>query len=99
MLQQIMGWFAGLFDLLRLRGAPGSEDGEFGGYRSGTELDKPWATLLQEFTDEREAWKRNPLARRIIGLTMAYVVGDGFQVEKDIGPAESKAWDNAKKTR
>lgn len=47
---------------------------------SGTELDKPWDELRQEFVDALEAWRLNPLARRLVGLVTAYVVGDGIRV-------------------
>ena len=35
---------------------------------TGTPIDKPWHELFQEFEDAREAWRRNPLARRLVGL-------------------------------
>ncbi len=55
--------------------------------RSGTALDKPWNELRQEFTDALEAWRYNPLARRLVGLVSAYVVGDGIQVKGKSGRA------------
>jgi hypothetical protein len=45
---------------------------------AGTERDKPWSELSREFSDALEAWRFNPLARRIVGLVTAYVVGDGL---------------------
>jgi hypothetical protein len=45
---------------------------------SGTPIDKPWHELSQEFADARTAWRNNPLARRLIGLISAYVVGNGI---------------------
>lgn len=48
---------------------------------AGTELDKPWGDLQQELSDAREAWRRNPIARRLVGLVSAYVVGDGLRLE------------------
>jgi len=33
-----------------------------------------------------EGWRRNPLARRIIGLTTSYVVGDGITLTSEYGP-------------
>lgn len=53
---------------------------------SGTEFDKPWGDLRQEFSDAREAWQKNALARRIVGLIRAYVVGDGITLASDYGP-------------
>lgn len=45
---------------------------------AGTQLDKSWGELYQELRDAREAWQRHPLARRLVGLTTAYVVGNGI---------------------
>lgn len=47
---------------------------------SGTGLDKSWHALRQEFADALEAWQYNPLARRLVGMVSAYVVGDGIVV-------------------
>ena len=88
MWQRVSGWLARLFDVQWLRGAPGEEAAAFRGFRSGTDLDKPWGELLQEFGDARAAWRQNPLARRLIGLTTAYVVGNGFQVQAEYGPLD-----------
>src|SRR3954467_3325811 len=44
----------------------------------GTSIDKPWHELFQEFEDAREAWRKNPLARRLVGLITSYVVGNGI---------------------
>jgi hypothetical protein len=43
--------------------------------------DKPWPTRSSELTDALDAWRYNPLARRIVALTTDYVVGDGIQLE------------------
>ena len=43
--------------------------------RSGTELDKEWGVLLAEFKDAFDAWRKNPLARRVVGIVTAYVLG------------------------
>ena len=47
---------------------------------SGSEIDKPWPDLAQEFEDVRDAWRNNPLARRLVGLQVAYVVSDGLHL-------------------
>ena len=47
-------------------------------FSSGTEIDKSWTQLYQEFENSREAWRLNPMARRIISLTTGYVVGPGM---------------------
>jgi hypothetical protein len=49
-------------------------------------LDRPWDEQQQELGDALEAWRKNPLARRLVGLTTAYVVGDGIQLEADYPP-------------
>lgn len=50
---------------------------------AGTAIDKPWGELFQEFEDAREAWRKHPLARRLVGLTTAYVVGNGITLRCD----------------
>lgn len=47
---------------------------------AGTPIDKPWHELFQEFEDAREAWRRNPLARRLVGLITSYAVGNGISL-------------------
>lgn len=54
---------------------------------AGTELDKSWPELQQEFADALEAWRKNPLARRLVGLVTAYVVGgDGIRLRSRYRP-------------
>jgi hypothetical protein len=43
--------------------------------QAGTELDKDWSTLLDEFKSAFESWRKNPLARRLVGIVTAYVMG------------------------
>ena len=52
-------------------------------FSSGSEIDKNWPELLAEINDSREAWRKNPMARRIIGLTTSYVVGAGISASSD----------------
>lgn len=52
-------------------------------FSSGSEIDKEWPELLAEINDSREAWRKNPMARRIIGLTTSYVVGAGISASSD----------------
>lgn len=47
---------------------------------AGTGLDKSWHELRQEFADALEAWRYNPLARRLVGIVSAYVVGQGIAI-------------------
>ncbi len=50
---------------------------------AGRAIDKPWGELFQEFEDARDAWRKHPLARRLVGLTTAYVVGNGITLRCD----------------
>ena len=52
-------------------------------FSSGTEIDKSWSELYQEFEDAREMWRLNPMARRVIGLITAYVVGPGMTASSE----------------
>ena len=49
---------------------------------AGSPLDKDWYTLFAELNDAREAWRANPLARRMIGLTTSYTVGHGITLTR-----------------
>lgn len=52
----------------------------------GTALDRPWGDVQAEHLDTLDAWRKNPLAKRIIGLITAYVVGDGIKLSSTYGP-------------
>ena len=63
--------------------------------RGGTLIDKPWHELFQEFEDAREAWRKNPLARRLIGLITSYTVGNGITLtseKRDLQRFISEFW-------
>lgn len=67
--------------------APGRPRDGFAPYNVGVggqslyELaDKSWGEQWQELLDARTAWRQNPLARRLVGLVTAYVVGNGVSV-------------------
>jgi len=45
--------------------------------------DKAWGDLHQEMFDAREAWRQNPLARRLVGMVTAYAVGNGISLHSD----------------
>lgn len=51
-----------------------------------TTLDTPWSELYQQQVDVLEAWRKNPMARRIVELTTAYVVGSGITLSSDYQP-------------
>lgn len=55
---------------------------------AGTALDKSWHELYMEFTDAREAWQKNPLARRMVGLITSYTVGHGITLHSDYRPLQ-----------
>lgn len=49
--------------------------------RNAAPLDVPWYERQTTLEDALEAWRVNPLARRIVSLTTDYVVGGGVAVE------------------
>ena len=50
--------------------------------------DRGWGELHQEMDDAREAWRQNPLARRLVGMVTAYVVGNGITLRSEYGPLQ-----------
>jgi hypothetical protein len=52
------------------------------------DIDRLQETISQEFTDTLDAWRTNPLARRIVTLISAYVVGDGITLSSTYGPLQ-----------
>ena len=38
--------------------------------------------------DAREAWRQNPLARRLVGMVTAYVVGNGIALRSEYAPLQ-----------
>ena len=66
-------------------------------FSSGTEIDKEWSVLLDDIRSSREAWRANPMARRIIGLTTSYVIGAGMSVASEHEPLKrfiERFWDH-----
>jgi hypothetical protein len=55
---------------------------------NATQLDTPWGELQQQFSDSLEAWRKNPLARRIVELTTSYVVSSGISISSDYLPLQ-----------
>jgi hypothetical protein len=49
----------------------------------GVVTDRPWYERKEDLTDALDAWRTNPLARRIVALTTDYVVGDGITVASE----------------
>jgi len=59
--------------------------------------DKNWGELQEDLSDSLEAWRMNPLARRIVGLTTDYVVGDGITVTSGFSAVQEwidEFWDH-----
>ena len=50
--------------------------------------DKGWCELQREMDDAREAWRQNPLARRLVGIVTAYVVGNGITLRSEYAPLQ-----------
>ncbi|MFN8464563.1 MAG: hypothetical protein U0X20_03395 [Caldilineaceae bacterium] len=50
--------------------------------------DKGWGELHREMDDAREAWRQNPLARRLVGMVTAYVVGNGITLRSEYAPLQ-----------
>lgn len=73
-LQGVVSWLA---RLARVTVVPvgKANDGLTPFMRSGTELDKEWYVLLDEFKSAFDSWRKNPLARRLVGIVTAYVLG------------------------
>lgn len=46
--------------------------------------DRPWWERRDDLADVLDAWRTNPLARRIVALTTDYVVGDGIRVRSQV---------------
>ena len=79
--RRLQRWLA---RLTAVRAVPVGVAGDGLALRStGTALDKSWGELYQELRDAAEAWQRHPLARRLVGLTTAYVVGNGITLTAD----------------
>ena len=45
--------------------------------------DRPWYQIRGNVAEALEAWRTNPLARRIVSLTTDYVVGEGIRLRCD----------------
>lgn len=54
----------------------------------GTDIDRPFAERNEDIADALSAWRKNPMARRIVGIVTAYVVGDGITIESKYQPLQ-----------
>lgn len=50
---------------------------------AGGPADRSWAALVLDAKDALEAWRRNPMARRLVNLSTAFVVGDGITITSE----------------
>jgi len=55
---------------------------------TGTRIDQGWSDLSQQFEDALEACRKNPLAKRIVSLTIDFVVGDGITISSEYAPLQ-----------
>lgn len=79
-------WWAARLGLA-VRAAPvGRPDDGLVALGPSSRIDKPWLELAQEFEDAREAWRKNPLARRLVGLITSYTVGPGIRLHSEVRP-------------
>jgi hypothetical protein len=51
-------------------------------------LDRSWGEQEETLRDTLEAWRTNPLARRLVGLVTAYTVGDGIRLTSSYAPLD-----------
>ena len=81
-----MHWIRNLIAKLALYVVPVGQpdDGVFNPMNSaGTPLDKVWGALYEEQLDSMEAWRKNPMARRVVNLISSFVVGAGLSAETE----------------
>jgi hypothetical protein len=64
----------------------GKDDDALVKISGGSAMDKPWGEQYNEFKDTLEAWRVNPLARRLVGLITAYSVGNGITLSATYAP-------------
>lgn len=55
---------------------------------SGRGHDRDWAEMQELYTDVLQAWRQNPLAKRIIDITADYVLGDGITMHSPFAPLD-----------
>lgn len=92
--ERVRGWLAARLAVVGVApGKPGDGLAPMGA-SMWEMLDKSWGEQQQELLDVREAWRKNPLARRIVGLVTAYVVGNGVTVTSEYRPLKKfiAAW-------
>jgi hypothetical protein len=65
---------------------------------TGGPNDRDAGEIQQQYTDALEAWRKNPLAKRIVDLVSDYVLGDGMTpaAPGQLGVFINKWWDHPK---
>ncbi|MFN8473769.1 MAG: hypothetical protein U0822_16385 [Anaerolineae bacterium] len=63
---------------------------------SGAQTDRRWTERKEELGDALQAWRVNPLARRIVSLVTDFVVSDGIefecQADEEVGRFLERLW-------
>lgn len=54
----------------------------------GNAIEKSWGEQIEVLQDALEAWRVNPLARRMLGMITAYTVGDGIRISSEYAPLD-----------
>jgi hypothetical protein len=47
---------------------------------SGRQHDRTWSEIQEQYTDALTAWRKNPMAWRIISTTVNFVIGEGIMI-------------------
>jgi hypothetical protein len=66
---------------------------------SGRKHDRSWGEIQELYTDALTAWRKNPMAWRVIATTVNYVVGDGISFTSQIAELDKfihSFWDHRK---
>lgn len=48
--------------------------------------DREWGEIQELYLDALTAWRKNPMAKRIVDLTTDYVLGDGLTITSPFKP-------------
>jgi hypothetical protein len=82
MLKRFSDWISGRSLVRTALGSVTSQVDDSPGWTSYTSRPHDYdpGTVLEHYNDALEAWRKNPIAWRIIAITSDYLVGDGIQV-------------------
>lgn len=67
-------------------------------HNSAGSNDRPWSEIVENYRDALEAWRKNPIAKKIVDTITDYVIGDGIQLEApgQLGAFVQRWWDHEK---